>query len=49
VAGGKSRNEEIRDWYSSPNIFAMTKPRKMILARHVESIGEKRNAYRVLV
>jgi hypothetical protein len=51
VTGHWSRvhNEELRDLYSSPSIIKMIKPRRMRLAGHVSRIGEKRNAYRLLV
>jgi hypothetical protein len=35
--------------YSSPNIIIITKPRRMRCVGHVARIGEKRNAYRLLV
>jgi hypothetical protein len=38
--------EELRDLYSSPSII---KSRRMSWARHVARMGEKRNAYRLLV
>jgi hypothetical protein len=56
---GPKRDEVTRDWrklteelqnlYSSPNIIRMKKPRRMRWAGHVERMGEKRNAYRILV
>jgi hypothetical protein len=45
----KLHNEELRDLYSSPSIIRIIKPRWMRLADHVARIGEKRNAYRLLV
>jgi hypothetical protein len=45
----KLHNEELRDLYSSPSIIRIMKARRMRLAGHVERIGEKRNAYRLLV
>jgi hypothetical protein len=50
VTGGwrKLHNEELRDLYSSPNIIRIIK-RRMRWARHVAQMGEKRNAYRLLV
>jgi hypothetical protein len=50
VTGGwrKLHNEELRDLYSSPSINRM-KSRRMRWAGHVAQIGEKRNAYRLLV
>jgi hypothetical protein len=35
--------------YYSPNIIRMIKSRRMTLAGHVARMGEKRNAYRMLV
>jgi hypothetical protein len=35
--------------YSSPNIIEMIKARMMRLVRHVARMGEKRDAYRILV
>jgi hypothetical protein len=51
VTGGwrKLHNEELRDLYSSPSIIRMIKPRRMRWAGHVARMGEKRNAYRLLV
>jgi hypothetical protein len=51
VMGGwrKLHNEELRDFYSSPYIFRMIKLRRIRWARHVAQMGEKRNAYRLLV
>jgi hypothetical protein len=42
-------NEELHDLYSSPNIIRIIKSRRMKLAGHVARMGEKRNAYRLLV
>jgi hypothetical protein len=36
-------------WDSSPSIIRMIKSRRMRWAWHVERIGEKRNAYRILM
>jgi hypothetical protein len=51
VTGGwrKLHNEELRDVYSSPSIIRIIKPRRMKWAGHVARMGEKRNAYRLLV
>jgi hypothetical protein len=51
VTGGwrKLHNEELHNLYSSPSIIRMTKSRKMRWAGHVARMGEKRNAYRILV
>jgi hypothetical protein len=45
----KLHNEELRDLYSSPTIIRIIKSRKMRWAGHVARMGEKRNAYRLLV
>jgi hypothetical protein len=49
MVGGlrKLHNEELHNIYSSPNIIRMIKSRRMSWARHVASIGAKKNAYRV--
>jgi hypothetical protein len=45
----KLHNEELRDLYSSSSIIRITKARRMRWAGHVARMGEKRNAYRLLV
>jgi hypothetical protein len=45
----KPHNEELRDLYSLPSIIRIIKSRKMRWAWHVARMGEKRNAYRLLV
>jgi hypothetical protein len=45
----KLHNEELRDLYSSPSLIRIIKSRRMRLAGHVARMGEKRNAYRLLV
>jgi hypothetical protein len=45
----KLHNEELHDLYSSPSIIRLIKSRRMRWAGHVARIGEKRNAYRLLV
>jgi hypothetical protein len=45
----KFHNEELHNLYSSPNIIRMIKSRRMRWAGHVARVGEKRNAYRILV
>jgi hypothetical protein len=42
-------NEELYDRYSSPNIIRLIKSRGIIWAGHVARMGNKRDAYRVLV
>jgi hypothetical protein len=51
VTGGwrKLHNEELRDFYSSPSIIRIMKSRRIRWAGHVARMGEKRNAYRLLV
>jgi hypothetical protein len=44
----KLHNEELNDLYPSPNIRVI-KSRRMRGAGHVERMGERRGAYRVLV
>jgi hypothetical protein len=47
---GKLHNEELHDLYSSPSIIRLIKSRRMIIwAGHVARMGEKRNAYRLLM
>jgi hypothetical protein len=45
----KLHNEELLDLYSSPSIIRIIKARRMRWAGHVARMGEKRNAYRLLV
>jgi hypothetical protein len=45
----KLHNEELHNLYSSPNIIRLTKSRRMRWAGHVARMGEKRNAYGILV
>jgi hypothetical protein len=51
VTGGwrKLHNGELNSLYYSPNIIRMIKLRWMRWAGHVARMGEKRNAYRILV
>jgi hypothetical protein len=51
VTGGwrKLHNEELHDLYSSPSIIRIIKCRRMRWVGHVARMGEKRNAYRLLV
>jgi hypothetical protein len=45
----KLHNEELRDLYSSPSIIIIITLKRMRLAGHVVRMGDKRNAYRLLV
>jgi hypothetical protein len=45
----KLQNKEFHDLYSSPSIIRTIKSRRMRWAGHVARMGEKRNAYRLLV
>jgi hypothetical protein len=45
----KLHNEELRDLYCSPSIIRITKSRRMRWAGHVARMGEKRDAYRLLL
>jgi hypothetical protein len=45
----KTANEELNNMYSSPSIIRMTKSRRKRWAGNVAQMGEKRNAYRILV
>jgi hypothetical protein len=51
VTGGwrKLHNEELYNLYSSPSIIRMIKSRRMRGTGHVARMGEKRNAYRILM
>jgi hypothetical protein len=42
-------NEELHNLYSSPSIIRMIKSRRMGWAGHVARIGDKNNAYGILV
>jgi hypothetical protein len=45
----KLHNNELRNFYSSPSIIRIIKWRRIRWAGHVARMGEKRNAYRLLV
>jgi hypothetical protein len=45
----KMHNEDLHDLYCSPSIIRIIKSRRMRCAGHGTRIGEKRNAYRILV
>jgi hypothetical protein len=45
----KLHNEELHNLYGSPSIIRTIKSRRMRWAGHVARMGEKRNAYRILV
>jgi hypothetical protein len=40
---------ELHDLYSSPSIIIIMKSKRMRLAGHIARMGEKKNAYRLLV
>jgi hypothetical protein len=42
-------NEELHNFYTSPNIIGATKLRKISWARHVAWMGKMRNACNILV
>ena len=45
----KVHNEELYDLHSSSNIIRVIKSRRMRWARHVASMGERRDAYRIFL
>jgi hypothetical protein len=45
----KLHNEELHNLYFSPSIIRIIKSRRMRWTGHVARMGEKRNAYRILV
>jgi hypothetical protein len=45
----KLYNEELHNFYSSPNIIRMMKSRRMRWAGHVGRMGEMKNAYGILM
>jgi hypothetical protein len=45
----KLHNEELRDLYPSPNTIRIIMSRRMRLAGHEARMGEKKNAYKLLV
>jgi hypothetical protein len=45
----KLHNKELHHLYSSPSIIRIIKSRRMRWAGHVARIGQKKNAYRLLV
>jgi hypothetical protein len=45
----KLHNEELHDLYSSPSIIRIVRARRMRWVGHVAGMGERRNAYRLLV
>jgi hypothetical protein len=51
VTGGwrKLHHEELHNLYSSPNIIGIIKLRRMRWVGHVSQMGEKRNAYWLLL
>jgi hypothetical protein len=47
--GVKRHNEELHNLYSLPSIIRIIKPRRNRRGGHVARMGDKRNAYRILV
>jgi hypothetical protein len=45
----KLHNKQLRDLYSSPSIIGIIKSKRIRWAGHIARMGEKRNAYRLLV
>jgi hypothetical protein len=45
----KFHDEELHNWYLSPNVIRMIKSRRMMWAGYIACIGEKKNTYRVLI
>jgi len=45
----KVRNEELHDLYCSPGVIRVITLRRMAWVGHVARMGEKRDAYKVLV
>jgi PAS domain-containing protein len=45
----KLNNEELHNFYSSPDIIRQVKSRRMTWAGHVARMGEERKLYKVLV
>jgi hypothetical protein len=37
-------NEELHNFYASPNVISVIKPRRLICTRHASGMGEMRNA-----
>jgi hypothetical protein len=42
-------NEELHNLYSAPNVISVRTSRKMRRPEHVARVGEKRNAYKILI
>jgi hypothetical protein len=51
LTGGwrKLHNEDLHNLYSSPSIIRMINSKRMRRAGHVARMGEKRNAYKILM
>jgi hypothetical protein len=43
------QNEELHNLYSAPGIIRTVKSRRILWTRHVAQMGEKTNAYRLMV
>jgi hypothetical protein len=49
IGGWRKQHEELHNLYCSPSIIRIIKSRRMRWAGTVARMGEKRNAYRILV
>jgi len=51
MAGGWSRlhNEELHNFYGSPNIIRVIKSRRVSWTGHIALMGAMRNAYRIFI
>jgi hypothetical protein len=49
TGGWRKLHNELRNFYTSPRIIRIIKSRRMRWTGHVARMGDKRNAYRVLV
>jgi hypothetical protein len=49
IGGWRKLHTELHNLYCSPSIIRIIKSRRMKWAGHVARMGEKRNAYRILV
>jgi hypothetical protein len=49
IGGWRKLHNEIHNMYCSPSIIRIIKSRRVSWAGHVARMGEKKNAYRILV